>query len=44
MLNPIETVWSKMKEEVKKRMRVPEVQPPEVGEQRLQYVQSDSKN
>ena len=37
MLNLVETVWSKMKEEVKQRMRVPDVRPPGMGEQRLQY-------
>jgi hypothetical protein len=37
MLNPVETVWSKMKAVVKQRMRVPQVLRPGVGEQRLQY-------
>ena len=40
MLNPVETVWSKMKAVVKQRMRVPQVQRPGVGEQRLQYVET----
>lgn len=40
MLNPVETIWSKMKAEVKQRMRVPQVRPPGVGEQRLQYVEA----
>ena len=39
MLNPVETFWSKMKAVLKQRMRVPQVQPPRVGEQRLAYVQ-----
>lgn len=38
-LNPVESIWSKMKAEVKQRMRVPPVQPPRVGEQRLAYVE-----
>ena len=38
MLNPVETVWSKMKAVVKQHMRVPQVQRPGVDEQRLQYV------
>lgn len=37
MLNPVETVCSKMKAEVKQRMHVPEVRPPGVGEQCVQY-------
>ena len=36
MLNPVETVCSKMKAVVKQRVRVPEVHCPGVGEQRLQ--------
>ena len=40
MLNPVETVWSKMKAVVKQGMRVPQVQRPGVGEQRLQYVEA----
>ena len=39
MLNPVETFWSKMKAVLKQRMRVPQVQPPRVGEQQLAYVQ-----
>ena len=39
MLNPVVTIWSKMKAVLKQRMRVPQVQPPRVGEQRLAYVQ-----
>ena len=39
MLNPVETIWSKMKAVLKQGMRVPQVQPPRVGEQRLAYVQ-----
>lgn len=38
-LNPVETIWSKMKALVKQQMRVPQVQPPRVGEQRLVYVE-----
>ncbi len=38
-LNPLENIWSKMKAAVKRDMRVPEVNPPAVGEQRLQYVE-----
>ena len=40
MLNPVATIWSKMKAVVKQRMRVPDVQRPGVGEQRLQYVEA----
>ena len=40
MLNPVETVWSKMKAVVKQRMRVPQVQRLGVGEQRLQYLEA----
>ncbi|CAB4044955.1 Hypothetical predicted protein, partial [Paramuricea clavata] len=40
MLNPVNTVWSKMEAVVKQRMRVPQVHRPEVGEQRLQYVEA----
>ena len=39
MLNTVETLWSKMKAVLKRRMRVHQVQPPRVGEQRLAYVQ-----
>lgn len=39
MLNPIEIIWNKIKSNVKQHMRVPDVQPPRVGEQRLQYVE-----
>ena len=39
MLNPVETIWSKMKAVVKQQMRVPQVHPPGVGEQRLAYVE-----
>ena len=39
MLNPVEAVWSKMKAAVKRNMRVPQVTPPQVGAQRLQYVE-----
>ena len=37
-LNPVETVWGKMKAVVKQRMRVPERS--EMGEKRLQYVEA----
>lgn len=40
MLNPIEIIWSKVKGAVKNQMRVPQVSPPNVGEQRLQYVEN----
>ena len=36
---PVETIWSKIKAVLKQRMRVPQVQPPRVGEQWLAYVQ-----
>ena len=39
MLNPLENLWSKVKSVVKRRMRVPEVAPPRVGEQRLRFVE-----
>ena len=38
-LDPLENIWSKMKAAVKSNMRVPGVNPPAVGEQRLQYVE-----
>ena len=34
MLNPIENIWSKMKSYIKRKMSVPDVSPPNVGEQR----------
>lgn len=40
MLNPIETIWSKVKAYIKERMRVPDVAAPGVGEQRLVYVEN----
>ena len=39
MLNNVQTIWSKMKAVVKQQMRVLEVQPLGVGEQRLAYVE-----
>lgn len=39
-LNPIENIWSKLKSRVKASMRVPEVTPPSVVEQRLCYVEN----
>lgn len=38
MLNPIETIWSKIKNHVKSHLQVPSVAPPGVGEQRIQYL------
>lgn len=38
MLNPIETIWSKIKMSVKSNMEIPNVTPPGVGEQRIQYL------
>lgn len=40
MLNPIENIWSKLKNYVKSNMGVPIVFPPSMGEQRLQYLES----
>jgi len=40
VLNPIENIWSKFKAKVKQLMRIPEVSPPQLGEQRLQYVEN----
>ena len=39
MLNPVETIWSKMKAVVRQQMRVPQVELPAMGEQRLAYVE-----
>lgn len=39
MLNPIETIWSKLKMGVKTNLRVPEVVAPGIQEQRLQYLE-----
>lgn len=38
MLNPIETIWSKVKSHVKANLLVPSVQAPGVTEQRIQYL------
>lgn len=40
MLNPVETIWSKVKAYVKANLRIPQVQPPGVGEQRLIYLEN----
>lgn len=40
MLNPVETIWSKVKAFVKANLRIPEVQPPGVVEQRLLYLEN----
>ena len=42
MLNPVETIWSKIKACVKQRMRVPPVKPPCKGEERLTFPQRTS--
>lgn len=39
-LNPIENVWSKIKIHVKLNMGVPSVSAPNLGEQRLQYLEN----
>lgn len=39
MLNPIENIWSKIKTYCKTHLRVPDVQPPGVVEQRLTYLE-----
>lgn len=39
MLNPMETIWSKIKTEVKNRLRIPLVIAPGVMEQRLIYLE-----
>lgn len=39
MLNPIENIWSKIKLEVKNNIRVPEVTPPGVTQQRIVYLE-----
>ena len=44
MLNPVENIWCKMKSHVKWHMRVPAVARPEVGEQRLQYMEQNIDN
>lgn len=38
-LNPIENIWSKVKSVVKSQMEVPTVARPNMGEQRLQYLE-----
>lgn len=40
MLNPIETIWGKIKSHVKSAMGIPQVNPPNVGEQRLVYLEA----
>ena len=39
MLNPIEIIWSKIKTFIKNRLRIPMVEVPGVGEQRLVYLE-----
>jgi len=39
MLNPIENIWSKIKSHIKTNMRLPNVAPPNVGEQRLSFLE-----
>lgn len=38
-LNPIEAIWSKVKSVVKSQMEIPNVNPPNIGEQKLQYLE-----
>lgn len=40
MLNPIETIWSKIKSFVKTQVRVPQVEGSGIQEQRLQYLEN----
>ena len=40
MLNPIENIWSKMKSYIKTEMKVPNVIPPAIVEQRLAFVET----
>lgn len=39
MLNPIETIWAKVKAHVKTQIRVPQVTGPQMQEQRLSYLE-----
>ena len=39
MLNPVETIWSKIKAVLKQRMRVPQAQSPGVGKWQLPYIE-----
>src|SRR5271167_3165636 len=39
MLNPLENLWSVVKQGVKRTLVTPNVQPPNVGEQRLAYLE-----
>lgn len=39
-LNPIETIWSKIKSYVKGQMEIPNVSPLNMGEQRLVYLEN----
>ena len=39
MLNPVEAIWAKIKAHVKSQLRVPEVEPPRVGEQRIAHLE-----
>ena len=40
MFNPVETLWSSLKSSVKSELRVPQVQGPQMGEQRLVYLEN----
>ena len=40
MLNPIEIIWQKIKASVKRELRIPNVQPPGIGEQRILYLEN----
>ena len=44
MLNPMESIWSKIKANVKTEMRIPAVHRPGVGEQRIAYVEDLVRN
>jgi len=44
MLNPVETLWSKLKAHVKSNLSVPSVSGTALGEQRLQYLESAINN
>ena len=44
MLNPVESIWSKVKAHVKSTIRVPVVEGPAVGEQRIAYLENAIRN
>ena len=44
MLNPLETIWSKLKSQVKSQMNVPVVHGVGLGEQRLQFLENIVRN